>query len=196
MSVEELKKTVLEKARAEAEDIVKDALRRAEEILREAEETKRKIIEAEKNKIRSEIQAEKRIGEARRRARMIMTSVKSDLMKQIKENAIRILKEMDPVTREASLRKLIEEALREVRGVAGGMGSIEVYVSPGDRDLADRILRSVGVVNYTIRVDENILGGVRISCCDNTFVVDNTYNTRLSRALALVAKEVSREVGL
>lgn len=195
MSIEELKKIVIEKARIEAESILSEALKKAKEIVREAEEKKKQIIEQEKSRIRSELQIESRIGEARRRARIIITEARNSLLKAVEERAVSMLRNLAQPLREESLKKLVEDALREIKEVAGQVDHLEFYVSPLDRDIAEKVVAAlVHGTTYTIRFDERILGGVRVSCCNDTIVVDNTYNTRLSKAIALIAKEISREV--
>ena len=196
MSLEELKKVVTEKAKLEAESIIRDALRKAEEIIKEAEEKKKKIIEYEKNRIRSELQIESKIGEARRRARIIIAEARNNLLKAVEERAINMLRNLEQPIREESLRKLVEETLKEIKEAAGQVGSLEFHVSTLDKDIAVKIIADlVSGTPYLIQFDENILGGVRVSCCNNTIVIDNTYNTRLSKALTMIAKEISKEVG-
>ena len=191
MSVEELRKAVLEKAKAEADEIIREALRRAKEIVEEAEEKKKQIIESERRKIQAELKVEARIAEARRRARLIVTSARSDFVREVEKRAIEKLKSLDPETRKRSLEALILEALKAIKEVSPHAVELEVFVAPGDKALAAEILSNISGSKFVIHEDPSILGGVKISCCEGQVVVDNTYNARLGKALSVVVKEIS-----
>ncbi len=191
MSVEELRKAVLEKAKAEADEIIMKALRKAEEIVKEAEEKKRQLIESERRRIQVELRVEARIAEARRKARIILASARSDLMKEVEKKAVEKLKSLDSETKRKSLEALIVEALKAIKEISPHASELEVFVSPEDKDLAAEILTSaIGGSKFVIHEDPSILGGVKISCCEGQVVVDDTYNARLSKALSLIVKEV------
>ncbi|MGC9012246.1 V-type ATP synthase subunit E [Thermogladius sp.] len=194
MSVEELRKAVLEKARAEADEILREAVKRAEAIIRDAEEKKRRFVESEKEKLRAALQIESRVGEARRRARLIISSVKAEVAKEVKERALNLLRSMDSAKREESLRSLLEDAIAEVLRAVPSATLLEVHAAPADKPLVEKLLREKGL-KYEVREDPSILGGVRVSCCGGDVVVDNTYNTRLGKGLADVLREISRELG-
>ncbi|WP_048163303.1 V-type ATP synthase subunit E [Thermogladius calderae] len=193
MSVEELKRVVLEKAKAEADEIIREAIKKSEAIVKDAEERRKRFIESEKAKIRSELQVESRIGEARRRARLIVSSAKAEVARAIEEKAITLLRSLGGARREESLKILLEESLSELGGGARPQSPLEVYVSPVDRAAVERLLKERGL-DYQVHEDPSIMGGVRISCCGGEVVVDNTYNTRLKRVLTALQKEVSRDL--
>jgi len=194
MSIEELRKAVLEKAKAEADEILREAVKRSEAIIRDAEEKKRRFVESEKGKLRAALQIESRVGEARRRARLIISSVKAEVAKEVKERALNLLRSMDSAKREESLRSLLEDAIAEVLRAVPSETLLEVHVAPADKPLVEKLLREKGL-KYEVREDPSILGGVRVSCCGGDVVVDNTYNTRLGKGLADVLREISRELG-
>ena len=193
MSIEELRKAVLEKAKAEADEILREAVKRSEAIIRDAEEKKRRFVESEKEKLRAALQIESRVGEARRRARLIISSVKAEVAKEVKERALNLLRSMDSAKREESLRSLLEDAIAEVLRAVPSAALLEVHVAPADKPLVEKLLREKGL-KYEVREDPSILGGVRVSCCGGDVVVDNTYNTRLGKGLADVLREISREL--
>jgi V/A-type H+-transporting ATPase subunit E len=193
MSVEELKRVVLEKARAEADQIIAEAYKKAEAIVREAEEKRKRFIESEKSKLRRELQVESRIGEARRRARLVLSSARAEIAREIEEKALEKLGNLDPEKRAASLRILLEESLAELRRAVPSLNKVEVYVSPGDKSNIEQLLRTMGGnVDFKVIEDPSIIGGVKVS--SGEVVVDNTYNTRLRKASVEVFKEVLREL--
>ncbi|MCI4461738.1 MAG: F0F1 ATP synthase subunit delta [Thermogladius sp.] len=193
MSVEELKRVVLEKARAEADQIIAEAYKKAEAIVREAEEKRKRFIESEKSKLRRELQVESRIGEARRRARLVLSSARAEIAREIEEKALEKLGNLDPEKRAASLRILLEESLAELRRAVPSLNKVEVYVSPGDKSNIEELLRTMGGnVDFKVIEDPSIIGGVKVS--SGEVVVDNTYNTRLRKASVEVFKEVLREL--
>ena len=193
MSVEELKRVVLEKARAEADQIIAEAYKKAEAIVREAEEKRKRFIESEKSKLRRELQVESRIGEARRRARLVLSSARAEIAREIEEKALEKLGNLDPEKRAASLRILLEESLAELRRAVPSLNKVEVYVSPGDKSNVEELLRTMGGnVDFKVIEDPSIIGGVKVS--SGEVLVDNTYNTRLRKASVEVFKEVLREL--
>ena len=193
MSVEELKRVVLEKARAEADQIIAEAKKKAEAIVREAEEEKKRFIDSERSKLRRELQVESRIGEARRRARLILSSVRAEIAREIEEEALEKLGNLDPEKRAVSLRILLEESLAELRKAVPSLNKVEVYVSPGDRSNVEELIRKIGGnVDFKVIEDPGIIGGVKVS--SGEILVDNTYNTRLRKATIEFFKEVLREL--
>jgi len=193
MSVEELKRVVLEKARAEADQIIAEAYKKAEAIVREAEEKRKRFIESEKSKLRRELQVESRIGEARRRARLVFSSARAEIAREIEEKALEKLGNLDPEKRADSLRILLEESLAELRRAVPSLNKVEVYVSPGDKSNIEELLRTMGGnVDFKVIEDPSIIGGVKVS--SGEVLVDNTYNTRLRKASVEVFKEVLREL--
>jgi len=193
MSVEELKRVVLEKARAEADQIIAEAKKKAEAIVREAEEKKKRFIDSEKSKLRRELQVESRIGEARRRARLILSSIRAEIAREIEEKAFEKLNNLNSKKRVESLRILLEESLGELRRAVPSLNKVEVFVSPGDRSNVEELLRAMGGnTEFKVIEDPGIIGGVKVS--SGEILVDNTYNTRLRKATVEVFKEVLREL--
>ena len=193
MSLEELKRAVLNKASLEAEEIIRDAYEKAKSIIREAEEKKKAIIEEERRKIIGELGLEAKLAEARREARLIIARAKQELVDEIKGRVKEILENMSVESRRNSLRKLLYESLEELKKCGFGVESIVVHVSPRDKDIIAGILREIGV-NAEIVEDRGISGGLLISTPNGEISIDNTYEARMEKLLRTLLTEVFRGV--
>jgi V/A-type H+-transporting ATPase subunit E len=193
LSLEELKRTVLNKAKLEAEEIIRDAYEKAKSIIREAEEKKKAIIEEERRKSISELGLEAKLAEARREARLIIAKAKQEVVDEIKGRIKEILENMSVESRRNSLKKLLYESLEELKKCGFGVEGIIVYVSPRDKSIIADILRELGV-NAEIVEDRGISGGLLISTPNGEISIDNTYEARMEKLLRTVLTEVFRGV--
>ena len=193
LSLEELKRTVLNKARLEAEEIIRDAYEKAKSIIREAEEKKKAIIEEERRKSISELGLEAKLAEARREARLIIAKAKQEVVDEIKGRIKEILENMSVEGRRNSLRKLLYESLEELKKCGFGVEGIVVHVSSRDKSIIADILRELGV-NAEIVEDRGISGGLLISTPNGEISIDNTYEARMEKLLRTVLTEVFRGV--
>jgi V/A-type H+-transporting ATPase subunit E len=193
LSLEELKRTVLNKASLEAEEIIRDAYEKAKSIIREAEEKKKAIIEEERRKIIGELGLEAKLAEARREARLIIAKAKQEVVDEIKGRIKEILENMSVESRRNSLRKLLYESLEELKKCGFGVEGIVVHVSPRDKGIIADILREIGV-NAEIVEDRGISGGLLISTPNGEISIDNTYEARMEKLLRTLLTEVFRGV--
>jgi len=189
LSLEELKKAVLEKARLEAEEILREAFEKAKSIVKEAEEKKKSIIEEERRKILSELGLEAKLAEARREARLIIARTKHEIVEELKRSVRELLDAMSEDLRKNSLRKLLLESINELRTCGFSVENIVVYISPRDRNIIEDILREINV-RASIIEDHRISGGVIVSTHSGEVYIDNTYDARLERALRSVLSEL------
>ena len=191
MSLEELKRAVLEKARLEAEEIVREAFERAKGIVREAEEKKKAIIEEERRRVLSELGLEAKLAEARREARLIIARTKHEIVEELKKNVRELLDTMSEDERRDSLRKLLLESINELRTCGFSVENIILYVSPKDRKIVEGILMEMNI-SASIIEDQKISGGVIVSTPSGEVYIDNTYESRLERLLRSVLSELFR----
>jgi len=191
LSLEELRRAVLEKAILEAEEIVKDAQKRAESIIKEAEEKKRTILEEERKRVLSELGLEARLGEARREASLILARTKHEIVEELKKRAEELINTMSMEERKESLRRLLQESLEEMKKCGFDLTGVIVSVSPRDRKLIEDLLEEMNLT-VTVVEDERITGGIIVSTPGGEIYVDNTYETRLERALRRVLPELFR----
>lgn len=191
MSIEELRKAVIERAMIEAEEIVRDAQKRAEGIIREAEAKKRAIVEEERRRILSELGLEAKLADARREARLIIARAKNEIVEELKKRVRERLESMSVDERRESLRKLLGESLEELRKCGFETTGLIIRVSPRDKDLLEEIIEEMGLT-ATIVENEGIVGGLVISTPEGEVYIDNRYETRLEKALRNVLSELFR----
>jgi len=195
MSVEELRKAVLEKARKEAEAIISRAEEEARRIAAEAMQKKQALIEDYKARIVSELNPEIKLAEARYRARIIVAEAKGSIIKEISSAVTMMLNGMSKEKRLESLKKLIDEALQEVLNSVGRVEDVVVKISQRDMEFAE-LIKSYVEERYGIRVAKieraEVIGGVIIECFDGSIAVDNSYDERLKKALRNVLPQFLR----
>jgi V/A-type H+-transporting ATPase subunit E len=195
MSVEELRKAVLEKARKEAEAIISRAEEEARRIVAEAMQKKQALIEDYKARIVSELNPEIRLAEARYRARIIVAEAKGSIIKEISSAVTMMLNGMSKEKRLESLKKLIDEALQEVLNSVGRVEDVVVKISQRDMEFAE-LIKNYVEERYGIRVAKieraEVIGGVIIECFDGSIAVDNSYDERLKKALRNVLPQFLR----
>jgi V/A-type H+-transporting ATPase subunit E len=195
MSVEELRKAVLEKARKEAEAIISRAEEEARRIVTEAMQKKQALIEDYKARIVSELNPEIKLAEARYRARIIVAEAKGSIIKEISSAVTMMLNGMSKEKRLESLKKLIDEALQEVLNSVGRVEDVVVKISQRDMEFAE-LIKSYVEERYGIRVAKieraEVIGGVIIECFDGSIAVDNSYDERLKKALRNVLPQFLR----
>lgn len=193
MSLEELKRTVLNKAKLEAEEIIRDAYEKAKNIIKEAGEKKKAIIEEERKKIISELRLEAKLAEARREARLIIAKAKQEIVEDIKKRVREILENMSLENRRSSLKKLLYESLEELKRCGFEVEGISIHISPKDKDIMVDILRELKI-NAKIVENPSLTGGLLISTSNDEVSIDNTYEARVEKILRTVLIEVFRGV--
>jgi V/A-type H+-transporting ATPase subunit E len=190
MSVDELKKAVLEKARSEAEAIVKKAEEEAKKVIEGARFKKREFVEQKKAEIMAMLNPEVRIAEARYRARIMIAEAKNTVLKEIREHVINMINSMPSNKRLDSLTKLVDETMHELLQVIGAVDAIVVKISSKDLQYADYIKNYIEKT-YGVKVSDiqvaNIIGGLIVECMGGEVVINNSYDERLDRALKTIA---------
>jgi len=184
-TIEELRKKLIEQAKREAERIIEEAKKKAEKIIEEAEKDWLEKSRKEKERIIANAETRARIivSEAKRRARMRTVEAKNDVLKKVFDYAWRAIKERKGIDVNASLRNLLKEALNYVNDVQ------HIYVSGQDIEIMKRIIASS---NLDAEVAEkNIIGGL-IAESEKGELIDNSYETRFSRAKQLLVPEIAR----
>lgn len=199
MSFEALKEAVLRRAREEAERIVLSAHENARKIVEEAKMKKNAAIEAEKRRLLSEISYEARIAEAKLRARLLVSKAKSDLVNKIMAKALEFLRNMPTEKRSLSLRKLLEESIREAESsLYGRLSKLIVYVSEKDLEQAREIVKELAPL-HGIKIElrtAKILGGVIVEDSEGRVTVDNSFDSRASIIVSRLSKSLIEEIEL
>lgn len=195
MSIEELRKTVLSKAKKEAEEIVKQAMEEASRITEEAMKKKKEIVEQEKRKIYDTLKPEVRIDEAKIQGKKIVLDVKREAIEEIYKAIEKRLNELTPEERKRSLENLLREALKELFESIENPTGIKLLVAPPDVEVAEQILREkLQISQAEVRAYEGITGGVIVMCCNDEIRIDNSHEARLKIAMERYLPEALREV--
>ena len=105
---------------------------------------------------------------------------------QLIEKSIGKSIEINPAERMSVFIKLAEELPEEQWE--------KVYISPEDSEYAKERFPGVSII-----IDESIAAGLRVSCWNGAFEVDNTLKKRVERAyertLPLILKQIYEEIG-
>jgi len=165
-----------EKAAREADGIRKAATERAAGIEEEAMSGARKKAEAEREKRVARVRGEVKLEFLRRKQEV------SD--RAFQEAGEKILAARSSSGYRLAARRLAEEALGQV----GGSDPV-LHVDPRDRTLLEGILGDLRR-NCEIVTDLPSAGGLVVMSKDGRFVVNNTLESRLSRARELLKGEV------
>jgi len=195
VSINDLRSKVIGKAEEKAKKIREDAERKAKEIVESAKEEYLRRYKRVKEAALSELRAQ----EFRKYTSRVMElnkellETKQKLIKEIIDEAKEKLTHLTPEVRKESLKKLLNEALST--GVI--KGSFIAEVLNNDKEIFKEVVDDLGLSSRFIKtepLDESRLGGVLIMDPEGFFVVDNTYSTRLERALSILYSKVDKEV--
>ena len=195
MGLSNLRESVLAKTREKAKKIKERAEEEASEILRRAEEEYRKRL----NKAREEAITKLRNEEYRKYAtrvlelNMQLLQHKRRLIKELLDEATKRIRELPSDLREKSLKNLLVDSLNTNVITGKFVGKVV------KRDL--NILRSVvkdlnlneRLVKTEVLPDEK-LGGIIIEDLKGELAIDNTYSTRLERALRVLYEKANKEI--
>ena len=195
MSIEELKKAVLEKAKIEAEHILKKAEEEAKNIIEEARKKKLMLIEEKKKEIVAKLNPDARIAEARYKARLILAEAKDSIIREIVTRVNSVLDSLPQNVRFESMKKLVDESIQEIFNSIVKIDGIVIKISFKDADLADAIKEYIEE-SYNIRVEDirtiNISGGVIVEHSNGEIIIDNSYEERLKKILRSLAPQISK----
>lgn len=195
MSIEELKRAVLEKAKIEAEHILKKAEEEAKNIIEEARKKKLMLIEEKKREMVAKLNPDARIAEARYKARLILAEAKDSIIREIITRVNSILDSLPQNIRFESIKRLVDESLQEIFNSVGKVDSIVIKISSKDANLIDAIKEYVEQ-SYNIRVKDvhtiNISGGIIVEHSSGEIIIDNSYEERLKKILRSIMPQLSK----
>jgi vacuolar-type H+-ATPase subunit E/Vma4 len=191
-----LREAVIRKALEEAEAIVRKAEEEARRLVKEAEDRKRLVVEEERRRALADVGYEARVAEAKLRARLVISRARSELLGSVISRAVDILRSLPPDLRLNSLRKLVEASLDNALASLGTVRKLIVYVAEQDielaRDLVTRIGRERGI-ELELRTAK-ILGGAIVEEPESGVIIDNSFDSRLSRLISRLRRELLEEV--
>lgn len=189
--MEKIGEAILDKVRAEAENIIKEAKKKAEKEIEQAKRQQVAKLEEEKGKILEEAREEavRIAAQASVKARQESSKAKADV---INEMLSRVKKELSGISSDkSSLMGLIMEAT-DVLGIDKG----RVYVSPKDISTVQKLLeKDRKLASKIVEIREyDCLGGVIVEDINGRTRIDNTYETRLEMLLPRLLPEISKEL--
>ena len=191
MSMEKISTAILDKVRAEAQDIIKEAEEKAGERVEKAKKQQEAKLEEEKNKLIEEAKEEatRILAQSSITARQELLLARTRIIDEI---ISRVKKTLSGISGDdSSFLALIEEAVDTLN-----VDKARIYVLPkdvssvrkslkGDKQLADRITE--------IR-ETDCTGGVIVEDIDGKIRIDNTYDTRLEMLLPKLLPEIGKEL--
>ena len=189
--MEKIGEAILDKVKAEAADIVKDAESKAKLELEEAKRQQGVKLEEEKARMLQQAREEATRIEAQAlvQARQELSRAKAEV---ISELISRVKKELAGVSSDQnSLIGLIREAF-DTLGVSKG----RLYVSPKDVTAVRKLVeKDKGLAAKVVEIKEHSAsGGVIVEDIDGRVRIDSTYETRLEMLLPRLLPEVGKEL--
>ncbi len=172
----EVREKLLSYARIEAEKIIREAEEHAKRIIEDSErEWSRRYQEFKAQELkRIRVKASQIESEARLKARLLMSRAKEEVIEGLfREVEGALVNRGFDVAR--SLEVLLAKSLEEL-----GSRPKRVMVSSKDVELAKDLLKKMGIEGVLVEGSPTMIGGVIVEN-ENGDVVDNSYETRLSR---------------
>lgn len=176
VNAKERMQEILNRAKTESEDIIKEAKSREAFLIKTHLENAKKVVDFERIKITTALKEEQK---------MRINRVKDEVYQRAFQDARKKLLSMrnDP-SYEMTLRALTREALKEMEGK-----EITIHINPRDEPLFRKILNELNV-NSKIVTDLESIGGLTVQSADGSFTVLNTFESRLERAKELVRSDI------
>jgi vacuolar-type H+-ATPase subunit E/Vma4 len=167
---------IMERSKAEAEEIIREAQAKDEPIRKRLLDNAKQSVEIQRNKL---------LSAAREKSRMEVAKTKSEIFQKVFDEAPRQLASVreHPQYRE-NLKVLLGEALRDL-----GDSDVVLHIDKRDEVLWKEILNeSKG--NYQIVTDLTCAGGLNVYTRDERFVIFNTLESRLKKAKEIYRPEI------
>jgi len=189
--IDKIKEAVLDKARAEAQDIIEHAEAAAREETEKArrqnerrfEENKRRVIEdARKESARI-------LAQASLKERQELLTAKSAIIDEI---IARVKGELSQgAIDKGPFLSLIKESVDTL-----GLDKVRIYVSPRDMSMAQEIITEDNELeDRIIEVNElNCMGGVLAEDISGMVSIDNTFETRLEMLMPKILPDIGKAV--
>ncbi|MFH0847368.1 MAG: V-type ATP synthase subunit E family protein [Chloroflexota bacterium] len=188
--MEKLSSAILEKVKAEADSIIKEAEAKAKASVDAAKSGQQARFEAEKVRLGTETDAEiARIkAQSAMKARQELLAAKTEVVNEILERA------KQELARFAGDEKVLASLARE--GITSlNASQVRVYVSPRNLATMQRLIKEVKELSAVSEVkSQEFLGGVVVETMDGKNRIDNTFETRLEMLLPRLMPEIGREL--
>ena len=189
--MEKISQAVLDKVRAEAQNIIREAEEKAQEEIEKAKRQREVRFEEERGRMLGEAEEEaaRILAQASIKARQQLSSAKAAAIAKIIDGARKELSRIS--SDESHLLNLIREAMD---GLAVDKGRI--YVSPKDVSTVKKLLKADRELSGKILEvrESDCPGGVIAEDAEGKLRIDNTYETRLEMLLPKLLPKISEEL--
>jgi len=189
--MDKISQAIMDKVKAEAGDIIKEAEDRAREDIAQAKKRQQAKVAEEKSRVLQGARGEatRIVAQAAVKARQEMSQAKADVIEEIVSGVKKSL--ADKAGDKSLLKVLLEEAAATLDTAKG-----RAYVSPRDVGAAKKLLGGdKGLAARIVEVREcDCAGGVIVEDIDGKVRIDNTYDTRLEMLLPQMLPEIGREL--
>jgi len=189
--MEKIGEAILDKVKAEANGIIKEAEDKASQEIEQAKKQQVVRLEEEKGRMlrKAGDEATRIEAQATVQARQELSRAKADVINEI---ISRVRKELAAASgSEGSLASLLKEATASL-----GPGKGRAYLSAKDGSAVKRLLaKDKELAARIAEVKEyNCIGGVIVEDIDGKIRIDDTYETRLEMLLPRLLPEIGREL--
>ena len=189
--MEKISEAILDKVKADAQNIVKEAENKAREGIEKAKKQQKAKLEEEKGKLIEEAEAEaaRILAQASIKVRQELLTAKTAVIDEIVGRAKKALSGSS--SGESSVLNLTKEAINTL-----DIDKARVYVSPRDSAAVKKLIKGdkelAGKVTEVKEFD--CTGGVIVEDIDGKIRIDNTYETRLEMLLPKLLPEINKEL--
>ncbi len=189
--MEKISEAILDKVRADARDIVKEAEEKARERIEGAKKQQEAKLEEEENKLieKAKEEAARILAQASITARQELLLARTRIIDEI---ISRVKKTLSGISSdESSPLNLIKEAINAL-----DVDKARIYVSPKDVSMVRKLVaRDKKLADRIIEIREfDGTGGIIVEDIDGKTRIDNSYDTRLEMLLPRLLPEISKEL--
>jgi len=189
--MEKISEAILDKARADAQNIVQEAEAKAREKIGKAEKQQEEKLREEKNKLVEEAKGEatRILAQSSITARQELLLAKTRIIDEIINKAKKVLSGFS--SDKSSPLDLIKEAIDTLDS-----DKVRIYVSPKNVATVQKLLKADKELAVKIMEIKELdcIGGVIAEDIDGKTRIDNTYETRLEMLLPQLLPEISKEL--
>jgi len=197
VGIEALREGILNKARGRAKEIIERAESEAKEIISKSLRIYEERVKQERERAYRELSEEyrRKLVDESLRLNLELLRIKNEVVSDLVSNVVTAIRNLNPERRKESLRRLLKESL-PMELLKNG-GKVVVHVVKNDEDIIKELIREERLDNIVAGInviDDKYLGGVLIESGDGEVLIDNTYLTRIERALSIIIRRLNEEV--
>lgn len=192
METDEIRKAILDKAKADADKIISDAEIKAKETIEKAEEQKELRFAEEKKKTISEAyrEASKILAQASLKYRQVKFKEKYAVINEI------IKRVKDELSQDISDKELFVRLIQEAIDALEIEDKVRLFVSPKDLNIAREVIEENSRLKEKItEVNESdCMGGILMEAIDGMVSINNTFDTRLEMLMPKILPKLGKKL--